>query len=126
MAWMTRMRMAKLYGLTKEANKPIITRVGRNFNSVKYHVDELSEENYTYNYTLLEGDALVENLEKITYEIKFESSPSGGTLSKVTSKYYTKGDFMLKEEDIKAGKEKVLLMYKVVEAYLLQNPDAYV
>ncbi|WOG96385.1 hypothetical protein DCAR_0415720 [Daucus carota subsp. sativus] len=99
---------------------------GRNFNSVKYHVDELSEDNYTYNYTLLEGDALVENLEKITYEVKFEASPSGGTISKVTSKYYTKGDFMLKEEDIKAGKDKVLLMYKVVEAYLLQNPDAYV
>ncbi|XP_074338293.1 major allergen Pru av 1-like [Apium graveolens] len=93
---------------------------------VKYHIDELSEENYTYNYTLLEGDDLVENLEKITYEVKFESSPSGGTISKVTSKYYTKGDFMLKEEDIKAGKDKVLLMYKVVEAYLLQNPDAYV
>lgn len=33
---------------------------------------------------------------------------------------------MLKEEDIKAGKEKVLMMYQVVEAYLLQNPDAYV
>lgn len=99
---------------------------GRNFNSVKYHIDELSEENYTYKYTLLEGDALVENLEKITYEVKFESSASGGTISKVTSKYYTKGDFMLKEEDIKAGKDKVLMMYKVVEAYLLQNPDAYV
>ena len=103
-----------------------ITHVGRNFNSVKYHIDELSEENYTYNYTLLEGDALVENLEKITYEVKFEASPSGGTISKVTSKYYTKGDFMLKEEDIKAGKDKVMLMYKVVEAYLLQNPEAYV
>ncbi|WOH00360.1 hypothetical protein DCAR_0519719 [Daucus carota subsp. sativus] len=98
---------------------------GRNFNSVKYHIDELSEEKYTYNYTLLEGDALVEKLQKITYEVKFESSPSGGTISKVTSKYYTDGDFMLKEEDIKAGKEKVLMMYKVVEAYLLQNPDAY-
>ncbi|XP_017226233.1 major strawberry allergen Fra a 1-2-like [Daucus carota subsp. sativus] len=99
---------------------------GRNFSSVKYHIDELNEDKYTYNYTLLEGDALVENLEKITYEVKFESSSSGGTISKVTSKYYTKGDFMLKEEDIKSGKEKVLMMYKVVEAYLLQNPDAYV
>ena len=103
-----------------------IIHVGRTFNSVKYHIDELSEDKYTYNYTLLEGDALVENLEKITYEVKFESSPSGGTISKVTSKYYTKGEFMLKEEDIKAGKEKVLSMYKVVEAYLIQNPDAYV
>ncbi|KAL8123816.1 major strawberry allergen Fra a 1-2-like [Apium graveolens] len=98
---------------------------GRNFNSVKYHIDELSEDKFTYNYTLLEGDALVDKLIKITYEVKFESASNGGTVSKVTSKYYTDGDFMLKEEDIKAGKEKVLMMYKVVEAYLLQNPDAY-
>ncbi|KAK1357551.1 Major allergen Pru ar 1 [Heracleum sosnowskyi] len=99
---------------------------GRNFNSFKYHIDQLSEDKFTYNYMLLEGDALMEKLRKITYEVKFESSPSGGTISKVTSKYYTDGDFMLKEEDIKAGKEKVPMMYKVVEAYLLQNPDAYV
>ncbi|KAK2986059.1 hypothetical protein RJ640_011500 [Escallonia rubra] len=36
------------------------------------------------------------------------------------------GDFELKEEEVKAGKEKVMGMYKVVEAYLLQNRDAYV
>ncbi|KAL1819446.1 hypothetical protein ACET3Z_014315 [Daucus carota] len=99
---------------------------GRNFSSLKYHIDELSEDDYTYNYTLLEGDALVKNLEKITYEVKFESMPNGGTISKVTRKYYTIGNFKLKDEDIKAGKDKVLLMYKVIEAYLLQDPDAYV
>ncbi|CAK9150971.1 unnamed protein product, partial [Ilex paraguariensis] len=64
-------------------------------------------------------------LQKITYEIKFQQSPDGGSISKVTSKYYTDGDFALDEEEIKAGKEKVWAMYKVVEAYLLQNPDAY-
>ncbi|XP_022847661.1 major allergen Pru ar 1-like [Olea europaea var. sylvestris] len=99
---------------------------GGNFSSVKYHIDELDETTYTYNYTLLEGGALTEGLEKITYEIKFEPAPNGGSINKVTSKYYTKGDFALKEEEIKTGKERVLGMYKVVEAYLLQNPDAYV
>ncbi|XP_022873177.1 major allergen Pru ar 1-like [Olea europaea var. sylvestris] len=57
-------------------------------------------------------------------EVKFEASPNGGsTTSKVTSKYFTKGDFVLKEEDINAGKERIG-MYNVVEAHLLQNPDA--
>ena len=93
---------------------------------MKYQIDELSEEKLTYNYTLIEGDALVDKLEKITYEVKFEQSPDGGSFSKVTRKYYTKGDFKLNEEEIKAGKEKVLAMYKAVEAYLLQNPNAYV
>ncbi|KAL2494537.1 Major allergen Pru ar 1 [Forsythia ovata] len=99
---------------------------GSNFSSVKYHIDELDEKTYTYNYTLLEGGALTDGLEKITYEIKFEPAPDGGSINKVTSNYYTKDDFKLKEEDIKAGKERVLAMYKVVEAHLLQNPDAYV
>lgn len=56
---------------------------------------------------MVEGDALVEGLEKITYEVKFEPLPRGGSISKVSSNYYTKDDFKLKEEDIKAGKERV-------------------
>lgn len=68
---------------------------------------------------------MTENLEKITCEVKFEPAPDGGSTSKVICKYYTKGDFKLNEEDIKAGKEKVLGLFKVVEAYLLENPNAY-
>ncbi|KAG8385309.1 hypothetical protein BUALT_Bualt03G0028700 [Buddleja alternifolia] len=98
---------------------------GGNFKSVKYRIEELNEETLTYNYTLIEGDALIDKLEKITYEVKFEQTPDRGSVSKVTSKYYTVGDFMLKEEEVKAGKEKVIGMYKAVEAYLLQNPNAY-
>ena len=98
---------------------------GSHFSSLKYHIDELNEETYTYKYTLVEGDSLTDKLKKITYEVKFEPTAEGGSISKVTSKYYTKDDFVLKEDEIKAGKEKVLGMYKVVEAYLLQNPDAY-
>ncbi|KAA8549684.1 hypothetical protein F0562_001298 [Nyssa sinensis] len=100
--------------------------VGGNFNYMKHRIDELNEKTYTYTYTLIEGDALMDKLEKICFEVKLEGSPNGGTISKMTSKYYTKDDFVLTEEEIKAGKDKVFGMYKVVEAYLLQNPDAYV
>jgi hypothetical protein len=48
-----------------------------------------------------------------------------GAKNKMTTKYHTKDDVVIKEEEIKAGKEKVLGMYEVVEGYLLQNPDAY-
>ncbi|KAI3456035.1 hypothetical protein Pfo_012699 [Paulownia fortunei] len=84
---------------------------GDNFKSVKYRIDELNEESLMYKYTLIEGDALIDKLEKITYEVKFEQTADG--------------NFMLKEEEVKAGKEKVIGMYKAVEAYLLQNPNAY-
>lgn len=67
----------------------------------------------------------MEKFESIAYEVKFEPTPDGRSKNKMTSTYYTKGDFELKEEDIKAGKERALGMYKVVEAYLLQNPDTY-
>ncbi|XP_073030564.1 major allergen Pru ar 1-like [Primulina eburnea] len=98
---------------------------GGNFKSLKYRVDELNEESLVYKYTLIEGEALTDKLEKITYEIKFEATEDGGSVSNVTSKYYTIGDFLLKEDEVKAGKEKVIGMYKVVEAHLLQNPNAY-
>ncbi|KAI3459447.1 hypothetical protein Pfo_016110 [Paulownia fortunei] len=93
---------------------------------VKYRVDELNEKTFSYGYTLIEGDSLVDKLEKITYDVKFEQTADGGSISKVTSKYFTVGDFTLKEEEVKAGKERVLAMYKAVEAFLIQNPDAYV
>lgn len=111
--------------LDREYNIEYWIIAGSTFSYFKYKIDELNEETYTYNYTLVEGDALTDKLEKIAYEVKFEACPNGGTISKVTSKYYTVGDFVVQEEDVKAGKEKATGMYKAVEAYLVQNPDAY-
>lgn len=98
---------------------------GSQLKLVKHHIDEINEEAFSYKYTLIEADGILDKLESIVYEIKFEASSSGGTISKMTSKYNTKGDIVLSDEEIKAGKERALGMYKVVEAYLLQNPDAY-
>ncbi|KAI3683691.1 hypothetical protein L1987_84204 [Smallanthus sonchifolius] len=93
---------------------------------VKHKIDELDEKTFTYKYTLIEGNGISDKIEKVTYDIKFEGSPDGGTISKMTTTIYTHGEFEIKEEELKAGKEKVLGLYKVVEAYLVKNPDAYV
>ncbi|KAF8017497.1 hypothetical protein BT93_H2618 [Corymbia citriodora subsp. variegata] len=98
---------------------------GSQFSSMKNRIDELNEETFTYKYALIEGGPLMEKFESIAYEIKFEPTPDGGSKNKMTSTYYTKGDFEIKEEEVKAGKERSLGMYKAVEAYLIQNPDAY-
>uniref|UniRef100_A0A2N9HAW1 Bet v I/Major latex protein domain-containing protein n=1 Tax=Fagus sylvatica TaxID=28930 RepID=A0A2N9HAW1_FAGSY len=95
------------------------------FNYVKHRIDEIDNANFTYAYTLIEGDAISETLEKIAYEIKLVASPDGGSILKSTSKYHTKGDHEIKEDQIKAGKEKASGLFKAVEAYLLANPDAY-
>ncbi|XP_024996288.1 major allergen Pru ar 1-like [Cynara cardunculus var. scolymus] len=92
---------------------------------VKHHINELNEKTLTYKYTLIEGEGISDKIEKVSYDIKFEGSPDGGTISKMTTTIYTHGDFELKEK-LKAGKEEVLGLYKVVEVYLLKNPDAYI
>ncbi|KAK1426186.1 hypothetical protein QVD17_14855 [Tagetes erecta] len=92
----------------------------------KHQIEELDEKALTYKYTLIEGMGISDKIEKVFYDIKFEGSADGGTISKMTTTIYTHGDFEINEEELNAGKEKVLGLYKVVEAYLIKNPDAYV
>ncbi|XVE82215.1 hypothetical protein DITRI_Ditri15bG0129700 [Diplodiscus trichospermus] len=98
---------------------------GGPFKYVVHKVDGIDKENFTYNYSAIEGDALKDKFEKICFETKFEAAPGGGTICKSIRKYYTIGDTEIKEEDIKAGKERSAGMYQAVEAYLLANPDLY-
>ncbi|KAG6731700.1 hypothetical protein I3842_01G142300 [Carya illinoinensis] len=98
---------------------------GSPISSIKNRIDEVNEEIYYYKYTVIEGDAMGEKLEFIVHEVQFEPTPEGGSKNKMTTNYHNRGDIVITEEEIKAGKEKVLGMYKIAEAYLLQNPDAY-
>ena len=95
------------------------------FKCVKHRIDEVDHENLLCKYTMIEGDALGDKLESINYEVKFEAAIDGGCICKMISKYNTVGDFAVDEEEIKGGKEKAMAIYKVVESYLLQNPDVY-
>ncbi|XP_030463084.2 major allergen Pru ar 1-like [Syzygium oleosum] len=95
---------------------------GSQLSSMKNRVDELNKETFTYKYTMIN---LMDKFESIACEVKFEPTPDGASKNKMTNTYYTKGNVELKEKDIKAGKERALGMYKVAEAYLLQNPNAY-
>ncbi|GLU08442.1 hypothetical protein SLE2022_253550 [Rubroshorea leprosula] len=98
---------------------------GSQFKSVKHRIDGIDLEKFAYSYTVVEGDALMNTLEKISNKIEFEASPNGGSVCKSSSTYHTIGDIEIKEEHIKAGKEKAMGMFKAVEAHLLANPDAY-
>lgn len=92
---------------------------------MKHRIDELDKENFVCKYTMIEGDALADKLESIAYEIKFEPSNDGGCVCKMNSEYHTLGGYEVKEEEIKAGKESAMGIYKVVEAFLLENPNVY-
>ncbi|PON88202.1 Bet v I type allergen [Trema orientale] len=98
---------------------------GSHYTYVKHQVDGLDADNFTYSYSMIEGDVLGDGLEKISYQTKLVASADGGSIVKSTSTYHTKGDHEFKEENIKDGKEKVSHLFKAVEAYLVANPDAY-
>ncbi|KAI7749517.1 hypothetical protein M8C21_001882 [Ambrosia artemisiifolia] len=94
---------------------------------VKHKVDALDEEKMVYAYTLIEGGELAtDKIESISYNMTFESSLNGGCIGNNTSKYHIKEGFEIKEEDIKEGKEKAFAVFKAIEAFLLENPNAYV
>lgn len=95
------------------------------FKYVKHRIDELDIDNLVCKYTMIEGDPLGDKLESIAYEVKFEAASDGGCNCKMISNYNAIGDFTIEEEEIKAGKDKALAIYKVVESHLLENPNVY-
>ncbi|KAJ8539696.1 hypothetical protein K7X08_013948 [Anisodus acutangulus] len=92
---------------------------------LKHKIHVIDNKNMVIKYSLIEGEVLGENLEHISYDVRFEGSENGGCICKTISEYHTNGDFIVKEEEIKEGKEKAVELVKVVEAYLLANPSAY-
>ncbi|XP_024996973.1 major allergen Pru ar 1-like [Cynara cardunculus var. scolymus] len=94
---------------------------------VKHIIDVLDKENMVYAYTLIEGgEVSIEKIESISYEMKFESVANGGCIGKKTSTYHMKEGFEIKEEEFKEHNEKAFGIFKGIEAFLLENPNAYV
>ncbi|KAI3469329.1 hypothetical protein Pfo_025992 [Paulownia fortunei] len=99
---------------------------GSQFKSAKHRIDGIDEENHIFKYSVIEGDALGEVLESISYVVKIEAGPDGGSVCKTTSTYHTKGDkHHITEDKIKEGKEKAKAIFKAVEAHLHAHPHAY-
>ncbi|XP_061344771.1 class-10 pathogenesis-related protein 1-like isoform X2 [Gastrolobium bilobum] len=90
---------------------------------VLHRVDAIDEVNFVYNFSIIGGTGLADNLEKVSFESKLVEGPNGGSIRKVHVQYFTKGDAKLSEEELKAGQAKVEGLVKLVEGYLLANPD---
>ena len=97
---------------------------GSEYSYVKHKIDGLDKDNYVYNYSIIEGDAIGDKVEKSSYEIKLIAS-EGGSIIKSTSHYHCKGEVEIKEEHVKAGKERAAGLFKIVESYLLAHPEEY-
>ncbi|KAG9459519.1 hypothetical protein H6P81_004027 [Aristolochia fimbriata] len=96
------------------------------FSYVTDRVEEQDEEKFVYRYTMLEGGFLGKKYDAANYQVRFEPTSDGGSICKMTGQYNALDDSSFTEEDIEIGKQGLMGMYKAVEAYLQQNPDAYV
>ncbi|KAB1213908.1 Major pollen allergen Bet v 1-M/N [Morella rubra] len=76
------------------------------FKYVKHRIDEVDHANFSYGYSVIEGDALSDTLKKISYEIKIVASPDGGSVLKNTSKYHTKGDSRSRRSRLRLVKKR--------------------
>ncbi|XP_038720096.1 pathogenesis-related protein STH-21-like [Tripterygium wilfordii] len=92
---------------------------------VKHQIDAIDKEKFVCKYRFIEGDVLLDKLEFITYEIKFEGYGSGGCVCKMKSEYIPKEGVEIQEVDVELGKDRSIGMYEVVEAYLLAHPQIY-
>ncbi|KAG4990464.1 hypothetical protein JHK87_023921 [Glycine soja] len=114
---------------TEMTNKEII--IGNAFNAgdkikhLKHRIDVIDQEKLTYSYAVIEGDGALEKVDSIAHEVKFEATEEGGCKIKNVSKYHPKVGVDVKEEDFKAATEEGLALLKVVDAYLVANPEAY-
>ncbi|XP_068331924.1 major strawberry allergen Fra a 1-3-like [Pyrus communis] len=97
---------------------------GSEYNYIKHKVEGLDKDSFVYSYSLIEGDVISDKLEKISYEIKLVAFGTGSNIKSI-SHYHTKGDVEIKEEHVKAGKDKALGLFKLIENHLLANPDSY-
>ncbi|KAL1359099.1 hypothetical protein HN51_004349 [Arachis hypogaea] len=90
---------------------------------ILHRVDEIDAEKFVYNFSIIGGTGLVETLEKVQFESQMVEAPNGGSLRKVHIQFFTKGDAKMSEQDLKTSQTKVEGVVKLVEAFLLANPD---
>ncbi|GFS29523.1 hypothetical protein Acr_22g0008410 [Actinidia rufa] len=90
---------------------------------VKTNIDAIDKMNFTYNYTIIEGDALINMFESISYQVKIIASPNGRSIYKCRTTCITKGDYHVTKENIQSDKAKQTEIFKAIEAYLLAHPN---
>ncbi|GAB4841080.1 hypothetical protein Ancab_021825 [Ancistrocladus abbreviatus] len=106
-------------GSVKQLNFPD----GHHYKYAKHRIDELDVDNLYCKYTTTEGDVLHGKYECVVNETKFVAKGSG-SICKMTTHVHPLAGAEVNEEGVKMGQEKMKKMFKVVEEYLVANPEA--
>ncbi|CAL0330181.1 unnamed protein product [Lupinus luteus] len=105
--------------------KKVTVVLGGETKHVLYKVEAYDEANWGYDYSIIGGFELPENVDKVSVQIKLVEGPDGGSIAKFTGKFETKGDVLPNiEEHAKAeSKARREAFFRAIEAYLAANPD---
>ncbi|CAI8590178.1 unnamed protein product [Vicia faba] len=90
---------------------------------VLHKVELVDVANFAYNHSIVGGAGLPDTVEKISFEAKLSAGPNGGSVGKLSVKYFTKGDDAPSEEQLKKDKAKGDGLFKALEDYCIAHPD---
>ncbi|KAI3730051.1 hypothetical protein L6452_18727 [Arctium lappa] len=92
----------------------------------KLTVDAIDNNNFSLSTTIFEGGEWMDNVESATMHAKFvPSAANEGSTYKVSSIYKCKDPIKFTQENAKFADEYTKKTFKVIEAYVIANPNAY-
>ncbi|XP_039172154.1 major allergen Pru av 1-like [Eucalyptus grandis] len=81
-------------------------QLGSQNKTEKHKVEALDRENFTYCYSIIEGEVLGTTFEKISYQVKITALPLVGSVLKCTNSYFTNGDVDVPRTRSKPGNRR--------------------
>ncbi|KAL8105387.1 dau c 1 isoallergen Dau c 1.0301-like [Apium graveolens] len=89
--------------------------------NVTLRTESIDKQALTADFTAIEGDVLLGIMDKIETHIKVNPAAGGGSTCTYTSKYHTKGDAVVPQENLTIADDQNTKLFKAIEAYLLDN-----
>ncbi|KAK1390435.1 Major allergen Pru ar 1 [Heracleum sosnowskyi] len=101
--------------------KHITLADGGPITTMTLRTDGLDKKAFTTEYSIIDGDVLLGFIDKIENHLSVVPTADGGSITKTTAIFHTKGDAVVPEENIKYADAQNAMLFKAVEAYLLAN-----
>ncbi|KAK1380316.1 Major allergen Pru ar like [Heracleum sosnowskyi] len=94
---------------------------GSPITTMTLRTDAINKEALTLDFTVIDGDILLGFIESIANHLVVVPTADGGSITKTTAIFHTKGDAVVPEENIKFANEQNTALFKALEAYLIAN-----
>ncbi|KAJ8648952.1 hypothetical protein MRB53_001975 [Persea americana] len=99
--------------------------VMKEFNYWKDRVDAIDDQKHVFKYSVIEGGLIGKKVKSTSFELKFETATDGGSLCKFCAEFEPIEDNLPTEDITKEIMGGMTGMFKAIEGYLLENPEAY-